>query len=60
MSALPKDKLDLLVSRLEKVQSELNAGPEQAAFVRLSKEFAELSPVVAKIRDLRQIGRAHV
>ncbi len=53
MSALPADKLDRLVMRWDAVQSELNAGVGQAAFAKLSKEFAELDPVVAAIRELR-------
>ncbi len=53
MTPIPKDKLDRLVGRLEMIQAELNAGPEQHKFVALSKEFAELSPVVATILALR-------
>jgi peptide chain release factor 1 len=55
MSSLPKDKLDLLVARHEKVQGELNSGVDQATFVRLSKEFAELDPVVRRIRELMRV-----
>ncbi len=54
MSAIPAEKLDKLVQRLDAVQAELNSGPEQSRFVALSKEFAELSPVVATIQDLRK------
>jgi peptide chain release factor 1 len=57
MSAIPTEKLDRLVQRLETIQTELNAGPEQSQFVALSKEFAELSPVVATILDLRRAGQ---
>ncbi len=53
MTPILKDKLDRLVGRLEIIQAELNAGPEQQKFVALSKEFAELSPVVATINALR-------
>jgi peptide chain release factor 1 len=53
MTPIPKDKLDRLVGRLDIIQAELNAGPEQQKFVALSKEFAELSPVVATINALR-------
>lgn len=53
MTPIPKDKLDRLLARLEIIQAELNAGPEQQKFVALSKEFAELSPVVATITVLR-------
>ena len=49
-SSLPREKLDRLVQRWETVQSELNSGVAQAAYVKLTKEFAELSPVVAAIK----------
>jgi peptide chain release factor 1 len=55
--AMLSDKLDRLERRWETVQAELNAGPPQATFVRLSKEFAELDPVVASIRQLRAAER---
>ena len=52
MSALPKDKLERLVERWETIQAELNSGVGQAVYARLTKEFAELDPVVASIRAL--------
>ena len=55
MSSVPSAKLDRLVSRWQTIQAELNSGVEQARFVELSKEFAELNPVVATINDLRHI-----
>jgi peptide chain release factor 1 len=57
MSSIPRDKLDRLVERWEAVQAELNRGTGQAAFVKLSKEFAELDPVVGTINKLRDIER---
>ncbi len=54
MSAIPRAKLDKLVERWEQVQAEMNQGSGQAAFARLSKEFAELDPVVAAIRQLER------
>lgn len=54
MTALPQDKLDKLVERWLAVQDELNSGVGQAQFVKLNKEFAELSPVVGKIQTLRK------
>jgi peptide chain release factor 1 len=57
MSSIPRDKLDRLVERWEAVQAELNRGAGQATFVKLSKEFAELDPVVATINKLRGIER---
>jgi peptide chain release factor 1 len=54
MTSIPRQKLDRLVERWEAVQAELNRGAEQAVFVRLSKEFAELDPVVTTINALRR------
>jgi peptide chain release factor 1 len=54
MSALPRDKLDRLFERWTAIQDELNHGVSQATYVKLTKEFSELSPVVAKIEALRK------
>jgi peptide chain release factor 1 len=54
MTSMPQEKLDRLVERWEAVQAELNRGAGQAAFVKLSKEFAELNPVVSTINALRR------
>ena len=51
MSTIPKEKLDRLVERWQSIQTELNAGPAQARFVALSKEFAELDPIVSTINE---------
>lgn len=51
MSALPKEKLEHLVARWEVVQTELSTGPSQDIFVKLSREFAELDPVVSEIKS---------
>ncbi len=55
MSTIPEEKLDQLVQRWEAVQSELSAAPDQDTFVQLSREFAELDPVVGAIRALRDV-----
>ena len=57
MSALPKDKLERLVERWETIQAELNSGVAQAVYARLTKEFADLDPVVASIRALQSAER---
>jgi peptide chain release factor 1 len=54
MTAIPAEKLDKLIQRWEAIQSELNRGVGQAAYVQLTKEFAELNPVVATIQALRK------
>jgi peptide chain release factor 1 len=51
MTSLPTDKLERLIRRLETIQDQLNRGSDQSQFVQLSKEFSDLSPVVATIRD---------
>jgi peptide chain release factor 1 len=55
MSSIPEDKLEKMVERWQSVQEDLNRGGlSQQAFARLSKEFAELSPVVSAIEALRK------
>ncbi|HKD58126.1 MAG TPA: peptide chain release factor 1 [Hyphomicrobiaceae bacterium] len=54
MSAIPAEKLEKLVQRWSTIQSELSRGLDQASYVQLSKEFAELNPLVATIQDLRK------
>ena len=54
MVTIPAAKLDRLVERWQTIQAELNAGPDQARFIALSKEFSDLDPIVATINDLRQ------
>ncbi|WP_127144112.1 peptide chain release factor 1 [Pelagibacterium montanilacus] len=50
MAGLPNDKLDALERRFESIEHAMSAGPDPEAYVRLSKEYAELSPMVEKIR----------
>ena len=47
-------KLDKLVARWETVQGTLASGADQETYVRLSREFAELDPIVATINALRR------
>ncbi|MGI9421651.1 MAG: peptide chain release factor 1 [Hyphomicrobiaceae bacterium] len=53
MTSLPEEKLAGLVERWTMVQEEMNANADPKAFARLSKEFAQLDPVVATIRELQ-------
>ena len=57
MTTIPAMKLDKLVSRWETVQGTLAAGADQDTYVRLSREFAELDPIVATITALRSAMR---
>ncbi len=57
MTTIPAEKLDKLVSRWETVQNTLAAGADQESYVRLSREFSELDPIVATINELRSANR---
>ena len=50
---LPEQKLDALVTRLKTIETELAAGPERDTYVRLSREFSELQPLVQTITAYR-------
>ena len=54
MTTIPADRLDKLVARWQAVQGSLASGADQASYVRLSREFAELDPIVATITELRK------
>jgi len=53
MPSIPKEKLDHLAERWQQVQDLLSTAPDQEQFVRLSKEFSELDPIVAIIKELQ-------
>jgi len=50
---LPQQKMDALLARHAMVESELATGLAPDAYVRLSREFAELGPVVEAIKAFR-------
>ncbi len=52
MSVIPKEKLARLIERYETIQAELNQGAAQATYVKLTKEFAELTPLITQVRAL--------
>lgn len=54
MVTIPSAKLDRLIERWQTIQAELNAAPDQARFIALSKEFSDLDPIVATITRMRQ------
>jgi peptide chain release factor 1 len=54
MTTVPKEKLDRLVDRWTVIQHQLSDSRDQDTFVKLSKEFAELDPVVGIVRELRE------
>ena len=52
---LPQSKLDALVSRLRTVEDDLAAGPDRDTYVKLSREFSELQPVVEAIKAFQGV-----
>jgi peptide chain release factor 1 len=49
----PVERLDAILTRHDIVMATLNAGPDPESFVALSRELAELDPVVEAIRTFR-------
>ncbi|HZD92129.1 MAG TPA: PCRF domain-containing protein, partial [Pseudolabrys sp.] len=54
--ALPQQKLDALVARHDMLAGELATPLDTDAYVRLSREFAEIEPVVTAIRAYRAVN----
>ena len=57
MTKLPQDRMDQVVKRFDLLEAQMSAGPEPEAYVRMAAEYAELQPMVAKIRELRDAER---
>ncbi len=56
MTTLPEGKLDTLLTRHSVVEAELSRQLPPEQFVKLSREFAEIDPVVAKIKAYREVA----
>jgi len=56
VTALPEGKLDALLTRHAAVEAELSRQMAPEVFVKLSREFAEIDPVVAKIKAYREVA----
>jgi len=54
---LPDQKLEALVTRLAALERDLTAALPAETYVRLSREFAELAPVVEAVRSYRAARR---
>jgi peptide chain release factor 1 len=52
---LPEQKLDALLARHQTVEGELASSLPTETYVKLSREFAELSPVIATIKAYRAV-----
>ncbi|MEA2872040.1 MAG: peptide chain release factor 1 [Hyphomicrobiales bacterium] len=55
MITLPQTKLDALVSRLHTVEADLAGGPDRESYVKLSREFSELNPLVESIKAYQAV-----
>src|SRR5713226_9403154 len=51
---LPASRLDALLARLAVVEKELATNLDRDTYVKLSREFAELGPVVESVRALKE------
>lgn len=49
---LARQKLDTLLDRFAEIEHLMSSGPDPAAYVKLSREYAGLEPLVQKIRAL--------
>src|SRR5258705_13255204 len=52
---LPEQKLDALVARYKAVEAELASQVTPETYVKLSREFAELGPIVETVKDYRAV-----
>ncbi len=52
------DRLDRITARAEELQAMLGSGISGDDYVRASKEFSELEPVVARVAELREAQQA--
>ncbi|MEM8839525.1 MAG: peptide chain release factor 1 [Pseudomonadota bacterium] len=51
---LSKDKIDSILNRYDDIVAKMAANPEPDIFVKLSKEFSEIEPVVLNIKALKE------
>ena len=49
---LARQKLDVLLDRFAEIEHLMSSGPDPAVYVKLSREYAGLEPLVQKIRAL--------
>ncbi len=56
MIALPQQKLDALLARHSMLEGELATNLSPDAYVKLSREFSELGPVIEAIKAYRAVG----
>ena len=52
---IPDDKVQALIARFEFLEAKLSAGGGGADFIRLSREYAQLRPVIAQVQAWRRL-----
>lgn len=52
---IPREKLEIVVDRFEEIEAKMATDLPPDEFVKLSKEYAELTPVVTVIRDYESV-----
>ncbi|WP_224814496.1 peptide chain release factor 1 [Hasllibacter sp. MH4015] len=52
---LPQDRLRQITDRFEYLEAQLNAGPDASQIAQISREYAELKPVVGEIAAYNQL-----
>jgi len=57
VAMLPQEKMRELERRFAEVEARMSSGPDAETYVRLASEYAELEPVVAKIRAYQSAER---
>ncbi|MGA7675640.1 MAG: peptide chain release factor 1 [Rhizomicrobium sp.] len=57
---IPTNKLERLLDRFHAVEAELSSGVAGSTFVKLSKEHAELAPVIAAVEAYRTVEKQFV
>src|SRR5712671_669342 len=55
VTTLPEAKLDVLLARHAMVEAELSSQLAPETYVKLSREFAEITPVVDKVKAYRAV-----
>ncbi|MDQ0510519.1 peptide chain release factor 1 [Ancylobacter amanitiformis] len=57
MTALPDARLDQLLARHAEIEHALSASPDAETYVRLSREFSDLGPLIDSVKALRATER---
>ncbi len=53
MSSLPDARLDQLLARHAEIEHALSGSPDADTYVRLSREFSDLTPLIERVKALR-------